>query len=83
MGRQTSATWDHHRKQAKQLIDTMEEVNLHQMVHFPARKDNTFDLLLTEAPALANRIHRPPGLSNHDTVIVEHQLKATVNKKEP
>ena len=53
------------------------------MVHFPTRKTNTLDLLLTDAPNLVNRVHKAPGLSDHDTVIIEHQLKATVNKKEP
>ena len=42
-------------KKAKLLLDTMEELNLHQMVHFPPRKDNTLGLLLTDAPALVNK----------------------------
>ena len=72
-----------HRKQASLLLGTLEELHLHQMVHFPTRKTNTLDLLLTDAPNLVNRVHKAPGLSDHDTVIIEHQLKATVNKKEP
>ena len=72
-----------HRKQASLLLGTLEELHLHQMVHFPTRKTNTLDLLLTDAPNQVNRVHKAPGLSDHDTVIIEHQLKATVNKKEP
>ena len=72
-----------HKKQAKFLLSSMEDLNLHQMVHFPTRNDNTLDLLFTDTPDLINRAYSAPGLSDHETVIVDHQLKATINKKKP
>ena len=61
----------------------MGELNLHQMVHIPTRNSNTLDLFFTDAPNLINRVSSAQGLSDHDTVIVGHQLKASINKKEP
>ena len=63
-----------HKAQAKLLLSTMEDLNLHQMVHFPTRHANTLDLLFTDKPDLVNRVYSGPGLSDHETVIVEHQL---------
>ena len=56
MGRHESATCGHHRKQAKLLVDSMEELNLHQTVHFPTRKDNTLDLLLTSRASCESQL---------------------------
>ena len=71
------------KKQAKCLLSFMEELHLHQMVHIPTRNSNILDLLFTDAPDLINKVSSAPGLSDHDTVIVDHQLKAFINKKEP
>lgn len=71
-----------HRKQAKLLLNTMEELNLSQMITFPTRGRNTLDLLFTDAPTLITSTEGAPGLSDHETIIVKHQLKATINKKE-
>ena len=71
------------KKQAKLLLSFMEELHLHQMVHIPTRNSRTLDLLFTDAPDLSNRVSSAPGLSDHGTVIVDHQLKAFINKKEP
>ena len=70
-----------HRKQAKLLLDTMNELTLEQVVDIPTRGTNTLDLLFTDTPSLVSKVSAAPGLSDHDTIIVEHQLKATINKK--
>ena len=72
-----------HKQQANLLRSSMEDLNLHQMVHFPTRNSNTLDLFFTDAPDLISRVYSAPGLSDHVTVIVDHQLKATINKKKP
>ena len=72
-----------HKQQAKILLSATEDLNLHQMVHIPTRRQNTLDLLFTDHPDLVNNVYSAPGLSDHDTVVIEHQLKATINKKEP
>ena len=71
-----------HRRQAKLLLTTMEELNLSQMIEFPTRGRNILDLMFTDAPSLVTSIKGAPGMSDHETIIVKHQLKATINKKE-
>ena len=61
-----------HQKQAKFLLSFMEELHMHQMAHIPNRNSKTLDLLFTDAPDLINRVSSAPGLSDHDTVIVDH-----------
>ena len=70
-----------HRKQARLLLETMQELNLTQVVDIPTRGTNTLDLLFTDVPSLISKIHSAPGLSDHDTILVDHKLKATINKK--
>ena len=72
-----------HRKQVNHLLSTIEDLSLHQVVHIPTRRENTLDLLFTDAPDLVNNVSTAPGLSDHDTIIFQHQLKSTLNKKEP
>ena len=46
----------------------MTDHGLEQMVHFPTREKNTFDLILTTLPGLFQDIHSLVKLSNHDIV---------------
>ena len=70
-----------HRKQAKVLMHTMEKLHLDQIIDILTRGPNTLDLLFTDVPSLVNSVSSAPGLSDHDTIIVKHRLKASINKK--
>ena len=55
------------------LIDIMNDHALEQMVHFPTRKKNTLDLILTTLPSQFKDVHSYNKLSDHD--IVSETLK--------
>ena len=59
----------------------MNELTLDQVINIPTRGTNTLDLLFTDTPSLVSKVSAAPGLSDHDTIIVDHQLKASINKK--
>ena len=61
----------------------MSDENLSQVINISTRGRNTLDLLFTDHPALINHVQSAPGFSDHDTLIIEHQIKATINKKPP
>ena len=46
----------------------MNNYGLEQMVHFPTRKKNTLDLILTTLPGQFQDVHSPDKLSDHDIV---------------
>ena len=46
----------------------MNDHGLEQMVHFPTRKKNTLDLILTTLPGQFQDVHSPDKLSDHDIV---------------
>ena len=48
------------------LTDIMNDHDL-ELVHFPTRKKNTLDLLLTSLPGQFQDIHSSDNLSDHDT----------------
>ena len=50
------------------LIDVMNDHSLEQLVHFPTRKKNTLDLILTSLPDQFEEIHSPGKLSDHDVI---------------
>ena len=54
----------------------MNDHGLEQMVHFPTREKNTFDLILTTLPGQFQDIHSPNKLSDHD--IVSGNLKSFI-----
>jgi hypothetical protein len=61
----------------KFLLDTIQELDLEQVVNFPTRQDNILDLVLTSHPSLVNRCKPLPGISNHDIVLIDANVRAT------
>ena len=60
----------------------MTDHGLEQMVHFPTRKKNTLDPILTTLPGQFQDVHSPDKLSDHD--IVSGTMKIFIPpKKEP
>ncbi len=56
---------------------------LHQMVDQPMRGPNILDLFFTTSPGLVNNTQIGPGLSDYDTVIMDHSFKAPLKKNSP
>ena len=52
------------------LLDCVSDQGLEQLVHFPMRKDNIFDLFFTSNPTLIDSIKPIPGISDHDNIIM-------------
>ncbi len=50
------------------------------MVDFPTRGENTLDLFLTNRPSLINRCQGLPGISDHDVVFVDSNIRARLQK---
>jgi hypothetical protein len=61
----------------KFLLDTIQELDLEQVVNFPTRQDNILDLVLTSHPSLVNRCKPLPGISDHDIVLIDANVRAT------
>ena len=57
--------------------------NLEQQQKLPTRADRVLDLFCTNKPGLTKSIHVIPGLSDHEIVCVDCDLRARINKKPP
>jgi len=56
---------------------------LEQQQKLPTHADRVPDLFYTNKPGLTKSIHVIPGLSDHEIVCVDCDLRAQVNKKPP
>ena len=53
------------------------------MVTTPTRGNNILDLYLTNSPSLVQTVDIVPGISDHDIVVVESNLRPRINKPKP
>ena len=65
------------------LIKTLDDHGLNQMVREPTREDRTLDLFCTNKPNLISDLRTVPGYSDHDYVVVDSSFKAVYSKKQP
>ena len=65
------------------IIDTLDNNNLSQLVRNPTREENILDLYCTNKPNLISDIRNVPGLSDHDFIVVDSTFKAVTSKKQP
>jgi hypothetical protein len=76
-----------HARQCHQLLTISQDHHLHQMVNEPTRitEDgaSTLDLFLTNNSTLINHVNVIPGISDHEAVFIEANLKPTRSKKAP
>ncbi len=71
------------RKSCEFLLGMIDELALQQMVDQPTRGENTLDLFMTSSPGLVNQVLIGPGISDHDTVIINHTIKAAKTNSAP
>ena len=67
----------------EKLLDVIDENELQQLQLEPTRNDATLDLFFTNKPSLIENITVIPGISVHDTMVVDTALTITPNVKLP
>ena len=55
--------------------DNLDNNSMVQTVEEPTRKNNTLDLLITNQPSKVQRVDVLPGVSDHDIVFAEFDLR--------
>ena len=64
----------------QELLNIMNEFGLEQMQMKPTREGNILDLYLTNNPSLVKSCETIPGLSDHDMLVVDSDLKPNYSK---
>ena len=65
------------------LIDTFNKFSLTQLQRTPTREDAVLDLFATNKPGLIKSCRDIPGISDHNAVIIDADIKAQTSKKLP
>ena len=65
------------------FADIMADFKLTQMVTEPTRYENILDLFLTNNPTLVSKVEIMPGLSDHDIVYSEVNIKPQIVTQKP
>ena len=63
------------------ILDILAENHLDQIQHEPSREDRILDLFITSHPGLIKNCCVIPGISDHDAVITDSNIKPVINKK--
>ena len=72
-----------HKPMCARLIELTTEHHMEQIQRQPTRLGNVLDLLFTNKPGLVKEVSILPGLSDHDTVLVDTYLHINPNHKKP
>jgi len=64
----------------QELLDIVDDFGLEQMQTNPTRQDNVLDLYFTNIPSLVKSCETIPGISDHDMLVIDSDLKPTYNK---
>ena len=72
-----------HQSLYEEFLDILNEFNLVQMVEKPTRLNNILDLFLTNNPTLVNKVTTLPGLSEHDAVYIDVNIRPQIDKQKP
>ncbi|XP_071491130.1 uncharacterized protein [Diadema antillarum] len=65
---------------SESYLQTLARTGLEQIVNFPTRRDNILDTISTNRPTLVRQCQSMPGLSDHDVIFTELEIKATKRK---
>ncbi len=68
------------RSSCESLLELACDMNIHQIVEENTRGNNILDLFFTTTPGLVDKVTVGPGIADHCTVIVDHKLRAHLNK---
>ena len=64
----------------QKLLEIAEEFSMDKMQTKPTREENNLDLFFTNYPSLVNSCNVIPGISDHDVVVTDMELKPQYNK---
>ena len=67
----------------RDCLEVLDDCLLEQMVTSPTRGQNILDLFLTTNPTLVDNVSITPGLSDHDIVLIQVNVKPEVLKRVP
>jgi len=67
----------------KKLLEVVEEHGLSQMQKHPTREDALLDLFLTNNPTLVKTVNTVPGITDHDMLVIDQDIKPVVIKSPP
>jgi hypothetical protein len=73
------STYPNHIK--KSFIDIVQDLCMEQIVDFPTRLDNNLDLVFTTHKSLVNKCKPLPGISDHDIVLVDTNIRINRTKQ--
>jgi len=65
------------------LIQLLRDHNLAQMQRDPTRNDRLLDLFCTNKPSLVKAMTTVPGISDHDAIVADSDIKPAFVKKTP
>ena len=65
------------------MLEIADNHCLHQMVDETTRNESILDLIFTTSPDLLSKCQTVPGISDHDAVSAEYEIKACISEKEP
>lgn len=65
------------------LLDIFNSFGFTQLVESPTRGNNILDLFVTNRPGLIQKVTVSPGLSDHELIIIESSLVATLTESQP
>ena len=69
--------------QAREMLRIAADQSLTQINHKSSRGENCLDLIFTNHPQLVKSPHVTPGISDHDIVVLDSDLKAQGQKTKP
>ena len=69
--------------QAKKMLKIAADQSFTKMNHKPTRGENCLDLIFNNHPQLVKSTHVTPGISDHDIVVLDSDLKAEGQKTKP
>ena len=67
----------------REIVETLNDSNLSQMVNLHTRENNILDLFLTTNPSLVNQVNILPGISDHNIVEVKVNTSARICYQKP
>ena len=67
----------------EKILSVFADFNLDQLQREPTRGKNVLDFICTNKPSLAKSTHTIPGISDHEAIVFDSDLRARLTRREP
>ena len=67
----------------EKILSVFADFNLEQLQREPTRGKNVLDYICTNKPGLAKSTHEIPGISDHEIIVFDSDLRARYTRREP